>query len=134
MPNREKRAWILLSIIVVILAAYPVLVSRGWRLDSVSLAVLAILGFLGFQPIKRRFGEVVYDERDLKIEKQALLSSLCLFYILMIAFSVASGITHGWHASVSVEKVVEIFWIVSLSIWAIKALIIIVLYRRSAHA
>ena len=134
MPSREKRAWVMLSIIVVIFAAYFVLVPRGWRLDSVSLAVLALVGFIGFRPIKRRSSEVLYDERDLKIERQALPSSLCLFYILMIIFSVSSSITHGWDASVSIEKAVEVFWMVSLAIWAIKALIVIVLYRRGAHA
>jgi len=134
MSRQEKRAWIMLSIIVITLAAYFALVSYGGKLDSVSLAVFAVLGFLGFRRIKRRPGEVLYDERDLKIERQALLSSLCLFYILMIVFSVASSFTDGWDVNVSIRMVVEVFWIVSLVIWAIKALIIIALYRRSAHA
>ena len=133
MSRQEKRAWILLSIILITLAAYFALVSYGWKLDSVSLAVLAVFGFLGFRRNKSRPGEILYDERDLKIERQALLLSLCLFYGLMIVFSVVSS-TLGWDASVSIEIVIQVFWIVSLIIWAFKALFTITLYRRSARA
>jgi hypothetical protein len=134
MPRQEKRAWILLSIILITLAAYFALVSYGGKLDSVSLAVLAVFGFLGFRRNKGRPGEILYDERDLKIERQALLFSLCLFYGLMIVFSVASSFWHGWDTSVSIEIIVQAFWIVSLVIWALKALFTIALYRRSARA
>ena len=131
MANQEKRAWIELSIILVILAAFFSLVSFGWRLDSVSLAIFAIVGFLGFRRYKRRPGEVIYDELDLQIERQALLSSMCGFYILLIIFSLAA---QKFDTAVPIWMVVQIFWAVSLLIWAIKAIIIIVLYRRSAHA
>ena len=134
MSRQEKRAWILLSIILITLAAYFALVSYGWKLDSVSLAVLAVFGFLGFRRNKSRPGEILYDERDLKIERQALLWSLCLFYVLMIVFSVASSFWYGWDTSVSVEIAVQAFWIVSLVIWALKAIFTITLYRRSARA
>jgi uncharacterized membrane protein len=134
MADQEKRAWIVLSIILITLAAFFALVSFGWKLDSISLSVFAVVGFLGFRRHKRRPGEVSYDERDRQIERQALLSSMCLFYALLMAFSVAASFTHGWDATVPIWLVVQIFWAVSLVIWAIKALIIIVLYRRSAHA
>ena len=129
----EKRAWIELTIIFVTLTVYCVYISHV-RLDSTSLAVFALAGFLGFAGRKRRKGEVQYDERDRQIERQALLSSLILFYILVIAFSVAAGFTNGWDASVPVWMIVQIFWAASLTIWAVKDLIIIVQYRRGAHA
>ena len=133
MPDQEKRAWFELGVILITLAVYFAFI---WyvRLDSVSLAVFALTGFLGFRRYKRRPGEVTYDERDRQIERRALLSSLCVFYVLMMIFSVAAGITNGWDKSVPIWIAVQVFWAVSLVIWAIRALIIIMLYRRSAHA
>jgi uncharacterized membrane protein len=96
--------------------------------------VFAIAGFIGFRGFRRRSGEVIYDERDLQIQKQALLSSLRTFYAVMIVFSVVVGITKGWDASVPIWTVVQIFWAFSLMIWGLKALLIIVQYRRGAHA
>ncbi len=133
MSDQEKRAWFILSIIVATLAAYFAFISLV-RFDPVSLAVFALTGFLGFRGSKHRRGEITYDERDRQIEKQALLSSLYVFYVLILAFSLAAGFTHGWDTSVPLWMVIQVFWGVSLVIWGIKALIIIVLYRRGAHA
>ncbi|MGC9973730.1 MAG: hypothetical protein ABSE56_24430 [Bryobacteraceae bacterium] len=133
MAVQEKRAWFMLSVILVTLAVYFAFISMV-RFDSVSISVFALTGFLGWRRSKRRRGEITYDERDRQIEKQALLSSLCVFYGLILVLSLAVGFTHGWDASVPLWMVIQIFWAVSLVIWAIKALIIIVLYRRGAHA
>jgi hypothetical protein len=133
MPVQEKRAWFVLSVILVTLAVYIAFISLV-RFDSVSLTVFALTGFLGWRRSKRGRGEITYDERDIQIEKQALLSSMCVFYGLILVLSLAVGFTHGWDASVPLWMVIQIFWAVSLVIWAIKALIIIVLYRRGAHA
>jgi hypothetical protein len=133
MADGEKRAWIELSIILVTLTVYFLFIAFG-RLDSVSLAVFALAGFLGFRRSKRRRNEVAYDERDRQIEKQALLCSLMAFYLFMLLFSVAAGMTNGWDRSVPLWLVVQIFWALSLVIWAVKALIVIVLYRRGVHA
>jgi len=135
MATLEKQAWFTLIIILVTLTAYFALISFGGMLDSTSLAVFAFAGFLGFfRRSRRRSGELVHDERDLQIEKQALLTSMRVFYVIMILFSVVVGITRGWDASVPVWMVVQIFWAFSLMIWALKALLIIVQYRRGAHA
>jgi hypothetical protein len=133
MSNPEKRAWIELSIVLITLAVYFAFISFG-RLDPVSLSIFALASFLGFRRNKRRRGQVTYDERDRQIERQALFSSLCAFYVLMMIFSVAAGMTNGWDTSVPVWMAVQIFWALSLLIWAMKALIVIVLYRRGAHA
>lgn len=133
MAVQEKRAWFVLSVILVTLAVYIAFISLV-RFDSVSLTVFALTGFLGWRRSKRRGGEITFDERDRQIEKQALLSSMCVFYGLILVLSLAVGFTHGRDASVPLWMVIQIFWAVSLVIWAIKALIIIVLYRRGAHA
>jgi len=133
MAQQEKRAWFILIVILVTLAAYVVFISVV-RFDEVSLAVFGLSGFLGFWRSKRIRGEVAFDERDRQIEKQALLSSLCAFYVLILALSVAAGFTHWRDTSVPLWMVFQIFWAVSLVMWAIKALLIIVLYRRGAHA
>jgi uncharacterized membrane protein (DUF485 family) len=133
MAVQEKRAWFMLSVILVTLAVYFAFISLV-RFDSVSLTVFALAGFLGLRRSKRGRGEITYDERDRQIEKQALLSSMCVFYGLILALSLAVGFTHGWDASVPLWMVIQIFWAVSLVIWGIKALITIVLYRRGAHA
>ena len=77
---------------------------------------------------------MAYDERDLQIHRQSLLTSLRVFYVFMILFSVIVGFTNGWDASVSVWMIVQVFWTVSLMIWALKYLLIIMQYRRGAHA
>ena len=81
-----------------------------------------------------RSGKVVYDEPDMQIQRQALLTSLRVFYVLMILFSVIVGFTNGWDASVSIWMIVQVFWTVSLMIWSLKYLLIIMQYRRGAHA
>ncbi len=124
----------MLAIILITLAAYFAFASHGGKLDSVSLAVFAIVGFIGFRPYRRRSGKVIYDERDRQIERHALFASLCVFYIFAIVFSVVVGITRGWDASVSIWMAVQIFWIFSLIMWGLKALLIIVQYRRGSHA
>jgi uncharacterized membrane protein len=116
MADQEKRAWIELIVILAILAAFFALMSFGWRLDSVSLAIFAIVGFLGFRRYKRRPGEVIYDELDRQIERRALLSSMCVFYVLLIVFSLAA---QKLDTTVPIRMVVQIFWLVSLIIWAI---------------
>jgi uncharacterized membrane protein len=134
MANQEKQAWIGLIIILVTLAAYFALFSYRGKFDSTSLAVFAIAGFLGFRRTRRRSGEIVFDERDRQIQRQALLVSMCIFYISMIIFSVVAGITNGWDASVPIWVVVQVFWAALLVVWAIKFLIVIMQYRRGAHA
>ena len=132
MPEQEKRAWFLLTIVVLTLAAYFAFISFV-RFDSVSLTVFALIGFLGLRRPKRS-REITYDERDRQIEKQALLWSLGVFYALILVFSLGVGFTNGWDRSVPLWTVIQVFWAVSLVIWAIKAVLIIVLYRRGAHA
>jgi hypothetical protein len=133
MASYEKGAWIQLGIIAVTLTVYFLFITFG-RLDSVSLAVFALAGFLGLARRKSRKGEVAYDERDRQIERQAILYSLLAFYLFMLVFSVVAGMTNGWDKSVPLWMVVQAFWVLSLVVWAIKAVIVILLYRRGAHA
>ena len=133
MPYQEKRAWFMLGVIVITLAAYFAFISLV-RFDSVSLTVFALAGFLGLRRSKRRRGEITYDERDRQIERQALMASLCAFYALILILSLVADFTHGGDASVRLWMVIQIFWAVSLVTWGIKALIVIVMYRKGAHA
>ena len=133
MPDQEKQAWIALTIILVALVAYFSLISFV-KFDSASMAVFAIVGFLGFRRFRSKSKEVVYDERDRQIERHALLTSLRVFYVFLILFSVVVGFAGGWDASVPIWMAVQIIWAISLTMWALKALLIIVQYRRGAHA
>jgi uncharacterized membrane protein (DUF485 family) len=133
MPDQEKRAWIALTIILIALIAYFSLISFV-KFDSASMAVFAIVGFLGFRRFRGKSREAVFDERDRQIERNALLTSLRVFYVFLILFSVVVGFTQGWHTSVPIWMAVQIFWAVSLVMWALKALLIIVQYRRGAYA
>ena len=133
MPYQEKRAWFMLGVIVITLAAYFAFISLV-RFDSVSLTVFALAGFLGLRRSKRRRGEITYDERDRQIERQALMASLCAFYALILVLSLVADFTGGGDASVRLWMVIQIFWAVSLVTWGIKALIVIVMYRKGAHA
>jgi hypothetical protein len=133
MSDQEKRAWIELSIILGTLAVYFAFIAFG-RLDPVSLAVFALAGFLGFRRKRPRAGVVTYDERDGRIERHALLTSLIVFYLLAIAFTVAAGVAGYGDRSVPIWVVIQIFWAASLVVWAVKAIIIIVSYRRSVNA
>ena len=133
MPYQEKRAWFMLGVIAITLAAYFAFISLV-RFDSVSLTVFALAGFLGLRRSKRRRGEITYDERDRQIERQALVTSMCVFYALILVLSLAVDFTHGWDTSVSLWMVIQIFWAVSLVTWGIKALIVIVMYHRGANA
>jgi uncharacterized membrane protein len=133
MPYQEKRAWFMLGVIGITLAAYFAFISLV-RFDSVSLTVFALAGFLGLRRSKRRRGEITYDERDRQIERQALVASMCVFYALILVLSLAVDFTHGWDTSVSLWMVIQIFWALSLATWGIKALLVIVMYHRGAHA
>ena len=133
MPYQEKRAWFMLGVIAITLATYFAFISLV-RFDSVSLTVFALAGFLGLRRSKRRRGEITYDERDRQIERQALVTSMCVFYALILVLSLAVDFTHGWDTSVSLWMVIQIFWAVSLVTWGIKALIVIVMYHRGANA
>jgi uncharacterized membrane protein len=133
MPYQEKRAWFMLGVIAITLAAYFAFISLV-RFDSVSLTVFALAGFLGLRRSKRRRGEITYDERDRQIERQALVASMCVFYALILVLSLAVDFTHGWDTSVSLWMVIQIFWALSLATWGIKALLVIVMYHRGAHA
>lgn len=133
MPYQEKRAWFMLGVIAITLAAYFAFISLV-RFDSVSLTVFALAGFLGLRRSKRRRGEITYDERDRQIERQALVTSMCVFYALILVLSLAVDFTHGWDTSVSLWMVIQIFWALSLATWGIKALLVIVMYHRGAHA
>jgi hypothetical protein len=133
MSCQEKRAWFMLGVVVITLTVYFTFISLV-RFDSVSLTVFALAGFLGLRRSKRRRGEITYDERDRQIERQALLASMCLFYALILVLSLVVQFVHGWDTSVSLWMVIQIFWAVSLVIWGIKAIIVIVMYHKGAHA
>ena len=132
MAELEKRAWFELSIILITLAVYVAMISFV-RFDSVSLAVFALAGFLGVRRRKARGGEVLFDERDRQIERQALLYSLMCLYCLMLLFSVVAGVI-GWDGAVPIWILIQIFWAVSLVVWGLKAAFVIISYRRGAHA
>lgn len=133
MSRQEKRVWFMLGVIVVTLAVYALFISLV-RFDSTSLAIFALTGFLGWRRTKARRGEVTYDERDRQIERQALLSSLLVFYGLVLVLSIVAGVWHGGDASLPLWMVIQIFWALSLVVWGIKAGMVILLYRRGAHA
>lgn len=133
MSRQEKRVWFMLGVIVVTLAVYALFISLV-RFDSTSLAIFALTGFLGWRRTKARRGEVTYDERDRQIERPALLSSLLVFYGLVLVLSIVAGVWHGGDASLPLWMVIQIFWALSLVVWGIKAGMVILLYRRGAHA
>jgi len=133
MAHPEKRAWFMLVVIAITLAAYFAFISFV-RFDSVSLAVFALSAFLGLGSSKHRRGAITHDERDLHIERQALLSSMSAFYVLILVLSLAAFFTYGEDTSVRLWMVIQIFWAISLLTWGIKAFITILMYRRGAHA
>jgi hypothetical protein len=136
MPKQEKDSWFILVVIAATLAlyfAFLAVVGMNQAAGGV-FALAALTGIPGMKRRKRQGGDVVYDERDRHIERQALLFSLTAFYGGMILFGLVTGFWAGWETSVPLWKVFQVLWAVALVVWGLKAAFIIVLYRRGAHA
>ena len=132
MPQQEKQAWFVLSVVGVTLASYVAFISII-RFDPSSAAVFALSALLGLPIWKHRRHEITYDERDRQIERQALLSSLRVFFVLIVLLPLATGFTRGWNTPVRLWVALQTLWAVTLAIWGVKAIVIIALYHKGAN-
>ena len=139
MPRQEKDAWFTLIVVGATLALYFAFIAVV-RMSEASVAIFALAGLTGVTGMKRKAlrrrqdREVIYDERDRQIERQALLFSLTMFYGGMILLGLVTGFWEGWATAVPLWKVFQIFWAAAVVVWGLKAAAIIVLYRRGTHA
>jgi hypothetical protein len=132
-PTQEKQAWFTLGVVGVTLAAYLIFI-RFVRFDPVSLAILALSGFLGVRITKRRKGEIEFDERDREIHRRALATALTVAYSLLLAVTVVFNIAKGDDYSVRLWVVMQCFWAGSLAMFGLKSALVIVAYRRGRDA
>jgi uncharacterized membrane protein len=133
MTEQERQAWFMLGVFIVTLTAYIAFILTI-RFDLSAMAVFALAGIAGIRISKHRRGEITYDERDRQIERQALLSSMRAFFVLIVLLPLAVGVACGWNAPVRLWVVVQAIWAISLAICGLKALLTIMLYHRRSNA
>ena len=139
MPRQEKDAWFILVVIGATLALYFAFLAVV-GMSQAGFAIFALSALTGVPGMnrkalrKRQGGDVVYDERDRQIERQAVLFSLTVFYGGMVLLGLVTGFWIGWETAAPLWQVFQIFWAAALVAWGVKAAAIIVLYRRGAHA
>lgn len=95
MPEMEKQAWFLLSVVVVTIAAYFTFVAFAGFV-SAACASFALLGLTGLPAFRRRKGLV--DERDREIATKADLVGYRVFWLVFVAVPMVIGFRMGWES------------------------------------
>lgn len=132
MPQQEKQAWFVLSVVAITLGAYLAF-TLAVRFDPSSARVFALSALLGLPFFKHRGQEITYDERDRRIARQALLLSLRVLLVLVVLLPLATGYARGWTTSIPLWVVIQAVWASALTIWGVKALVMVALYHRGTN-
>ena len=133
MPKQEKQAWFTVGVVAATLIAYVAFI-RFVRFDPVSTAIFGLSGFLGVRMNKRRRGEVEFDERDREIQRRSLLAALTIGYALLLVLTVVITVAQGDDYSVPLWLVMQLFWGGSLAMFGLRSALVIMAYRKDAHA
>jgi hypothetical protein len=135
MSESEKRAWWILGVVGVTIAAYLVFVVFLGS-GEVSLSILVMSALIAFPGLERRSKRRIFDERDREIANRALLVSFRALWVVFIVLILAIGFGKGWDTPVTVPfwTLAQILWWASLFMWGVQALVTIMLYRRGSHA
>lgn len=134
MNAMEKVAWT--EVIVAGLAIVAAAVSSIW-LGHAASAALAILGFVLFGAIflRRRGNEIVTDERDHSIEKDATNRAVHLTWITMVISLAGLTLFFGSRdANIPNRYLVWLVWLQFALLYLTKGLITLRAYRGISHA
>jgi hypothetical protein len=103
----QKQAWFTLAVIgvtVVVVAALVPLMGRG------AMGGFGILGLIGLGPLfyRRKGGRVLTDERDVMIQRRAVVIAYSAFWLIFVAAGVLVPFVYP-------ESVPS--WLVGASVW-----------------
>jgi hypothetical protein len=133
MPEMEKQAWFLLSVVVVTIAVLFTFIAFAGFVPATG-ASFALLGLTGLPAFRRRKGLV--DERDRVIANKADLVGYRVFWLAFVAVPMWIGFNRGWDSAITVPT-----WTLTLVLYSAVALVVgvralttIVLYRKASHA
>jgi uncharacterized membrane protein (DUF485 family) len=133
MPEMEKQAWFLLSVVIVTIATYFAFVAFAGFVPATS-ASFALLGLTGL-PAFRHKKELV-DERDREIANKADLVGSRVFWVVFVAVPMVIGFSKGWDSVllVPVWTLTLVLYVAVALVVGVRALTAITLYRKANHA
>lgn len=139
MNTQEKRAWFILSVLVITLAIYLLLgFATGFHVAS--LGAFGFLGLVGGAPLigcrERRAGKVTFDERDSEIDRVATLVGYIAFWEVLVLGVMIPFFIFGPNTQITVPVYMFPAFLVPavMVVLGIRALVTVVLYRRRSHA
>lgn len=106
MHIQEKQAWYILGVFAVTLAGtLLVAVLTDWHQGS--LGMLGLGGFAGFAPLigrgKKQSGEIVIDERDMEIDRDANLLGYSVFWVLFVLAACGPMFIYGVDTAIEIR-------------------------------
>ena len=138
MSVQEKQAWFILAVLAVTGLVYGLLgLAMGFHTGT--LGTLGLLGFVGVAPLiglrDRRRGKVVYDERDLLIQRRAGNAAFGVLWLAFVAGMMAPFFLKGPEATITVP-VAGLTLVVCGAVvlfYTVHSLAIVIQYRTGRH-
>lgn len=137
MTVQEKQAWFILWVIFITLILYCVIymLLHSVIIATSAFALTAIIAFAGMIGRKeRRQGKVVSDERDVDINKVAMMVAYSVFWLVFVFITVGTTMWLGPHGMVPVS-IIGLAPYAGLSLLLlVRSVATIVLYRKGHDA
>jgi uncharacterized membrane protein len=134
MNIQEKQAWYILGVLTLTLVGVVVAgLATGWH--EASLGMLGMGGLAGFAPLigrgKKRSGEIIMDERDLQISREATIIGYSVFWVLFVLAACGPMFVYGTRAMVEIRTghLALSALLGMYAVFGVRSLATIILYR-----
>lgn len=139
MSTQEKQAWFVIWVIAAALVLYAALYALTRSL-TISMAALSITALLGAQGLigrkERKSGRIVADERDHEIGRTAGIVGWSVFWLFFVAAAMGPYFILGPNATlhITTSELTMVVYPAVLIVLLVRALVMIILYRKNHHA
>lgn len=134
---QERRAWFVVKVVGITFALYGIFVAIV-GFDPVGQAIFALLALLAAEGRigRRTEGAVVVDERDQEINRSAALGAYAAFWALLVVAIMTPFFVLGPNADLTIRVSTLTFLLYPAMgfVCLVRAIVMIVLYRRQANA
>ncbi len=138
MSVQEKQAWFILAVLGVTGLVYGSLgLAVGFH--TWTSGTLGLLGFVGVAPLiglrDRRRGKIIYDERDLLIQRRAGNAALGILWLAFVAGMMAPFFLKGPEATITVPVAGLALVVCGAAVlfYTVQSLAIVIQYRTGRH-
>lgn len=138
MSVQEKQAWFILAVLGVTGLVYGALgLAVGFH--TWTLGTLGLLGLAGLAPLiglrERGRGEIIYDERDVLIQRRAGNAAFGVFWLVFVVGMMAPFFLKGPEATITVPVagLALAVCVGTVLLFAVQSAAVVIQYRTGRH-